>query len=235
MAIACDSGDIHDEGYAVTDHGKTVKMTARLTGVSSWEGTGYGVALAGFSSNSKYAVMQRAIPSNTEEGAEIEIILNNLSGDINTVELAITNKLRERIISLASIQMDAYAENGPTDTIRLDVGSLAADQMGCMQYGLFNHACIQCHGGNGRKAGNLDLTSGNAYGELVNKASTQKAGETRVMGGNPENSLLWKILNEGGENLLHYNHTEVLSSQFKENLEEVKELIRRWINSLPIE
>jgi hypothetical protein len=32
--------------------------------------------------------------------------------------------------------------------------------------------------------------------------------------------------------MLHYNHTEVLSSQFKENLDEVKKFIADWINGL---
>jgi hypothetical protein len=53
-----------------------------------------------------------------------------------------------------------------------------------------------------------------------------------VESGNAEGSLLHLILNEGGENLLSHNHTEILSSQFKTNLEEVEDLIDSWIRQL---
>jgi len=229
--VACDSGDIEDNSVNIADSGKTVKLVGSLSGLDSWDDTSFTVALAGFSDNSKYAVMQRVITSVGENG-EVEYVLNNVSSSITSVELAITNSLRKRIITLASIDMSEYEDNSPSDTIYMEIGSVEVDLFGCMQYGIFNNACISCHGGNGRSAGNLNLTNNYAYEQLVDVASTQKEGCTRVISGDPENSLLRQILHEGGENILHYNHTEVLSSHFKSNLDEVKQLIDDWINSL---
>ena len=62
--------------------------------------------------------------------------------------------------------------------------------------------------------------------------STRRTGYMRVESGNAEASLLHLILREGGEDLLSHNHTEILSSQFKTNLEEVSALIDQWIEQL---
>ena len=76
------------------------------------------------------------------------------------------------------------------------------------------------------------LTEGNAYAALVDVPSTRRTGYMRVESGNAEASLLHLILREGGEDLLSHNHTEILSSQFKTNLEEVSALIDQWIEQL---
>ena len=56
-------------------------------------------------------------------------------------------------------------------------------------------ACTSCHNAQGaRFAGNLNLADGSAYGQLVNVASSGKAGAIRVIPGDAENSyLLHKI------------------------------------------
>ena len=52
-------------------------------------------------------------------------------------------------------------------------------------------ACVQCHNaGNRAVAANLSLVEGVSYGELVNVASSRKAGATRVIPGNPNDSYL---------------------------------------------
>jgi Planctomycete cytochrome C len=51
--------------------------------------------------------------------------------------------------------------------------------------------CIGCHTAQGRApAGGLNLTEGNSYAALVNVPSSGKAGETRVVPGNPDRSYL---------------------------------------------
>ncbi len=229
---ACDSGDIEESIYSESSNGKTIKLTARFRGINSWQGSIYSLALAGFSNDSKFAVMQRAIPTTSADGEETTMVLSNVNSDINTVELSITNSLRKRIVTLCSLDMSEYEDNLPSDTIYMDLGEMDVDVFGCMQNGIFNVACIQCHGGNGRSAAGLNLTNDMAYAQLVDVASTRKEGVYRVASGDPGNSLLHQILNEGGEDILHYNHTEVLSSQFKNNLEEVRKFIDDWILSL---
>ena len=228
LLAACDSGDIGEKTYFPNNSGQTVKLTATLTGAATWNDN-YSVALAGFRDGSNYAVMQHALPASTPDGTRVEVILSNLTGQVGTVEFAITNRLRERIVTLERITLADYAAS--QDTIRMDLGTVDVSVFGCLQQGILNQACIQCHGGNGRMAGGLDLTPGNAYGNLVDVRSTL-TDMLRIKSGNADASLVWKILNEGGENTIGYNHTEVLSSQFKDNLEEVKNLIREWINGL---
>lgn len=228
--VACDSGDIEERTYSVQDTGRVVQLTARVSGIRDWA-DGYSVALAGFAKDDNYATMQRALPAATADGTEVELVLNNVTDGIETVELAITNNLRKRIVTLESIVMADYEDS--QDTIHMVLGDIDLDLFGCLQYGVFDKACIQCHGGNGRMAAGLDLTRGNARKSLVDVASTRKPGMFRVVSGNAGASLLHQILNPGGENILGYNHTEVVSSQFKATQDSVRSLIDKWINQLP--
>lgn len=227
---ACDSGDIEEHGYSTASGGLTLRFRAQLSSQDDWEETGYGIVLAGFSDQSSYAVLQRPIPLASMNGEEMEMVVSNVSNGITTMELTVTNTLRKRIVTFRTVSLEAY--KGRVDTIDIDLGRIDVGLSGFMQQGIFNQACIQCHGGNGRKAGTLDLTDGMALQQLIDVPSSQKPGYTRIVSGDAEGSLLRMILHEGGENLLNYNHTEVLSSQFKESLEDVKNLIDEWINSL---
>ena len=228
---ACDSGDIVEQEYSTAERGRTVKLTATLSGVDTWESR-YSVSLAGFTTGDNYAQVVRSLPNTTADGTRVELVLSNIDEAVNTVELAITNRLRERIITLASVNLEDYADTG--DTIRMELGHVDVSRFGALQMGLFNVACIQCHGGNGRSAAGLNLTGGQALANLVDVPSTRREGMMRVVGGDAEGSLMRQILNEGGEDILGYNHTEVLSSQFKENLTEVRQLIDDWIKGLGI-
>lgn len=230
LLASCDSGNILDKEITVRESGKVVKLTATIIGISDWGGK-YNVAVAAFSGDNQYALTQRAISENIAEGTFVSIVMTNLSTEVNTVELALTNRLRKRILTLASMNIDDFKDNG--DTIRMDIGTICVDEIGCIQRGIFDVACIQCHGANGRSAGNLNLTEGNAPACLVDvdaQSSVAGQGYKRIVEGNPDASLLYQILNPGGEDILHYNHTEVLSSQFKNNLDEVKSLLYEWIN-----
>lgn len=227
---SCDSGDIEEQAVSIEDKGYTVKLTAVLTGIDSWESK-YSVSLAGFTTGDNYAQVVRAIPNTTPNNARIELILSNIGDEINTVELAITNRLRERIITIAKVNLDDYANQ--KDTIHMDLGQTDVSRFGALQKGLFNMACIQCHGGNGGAgAASLNLTEGKSYANLVNTPSTRKEGMMRVVSGNAQESLIHQMMAEGGENLLHVNHTEILSNQFRENQNEVRTLIDEWINNL---
>lgn len=230
---SCDSGDIAEKVYTVDEKGFTVKLTATMSGLGEWEGTDNTVAVAGFTADSKYAILQKALPKSAEDNLPVSLVLSNLNGDLQTVELALTNSLRKRLITLAVINMAEYSGYSARDTIRLDLGNIDVGRFGALQTGLFDRACIQCHGASGRSAAGLNLTQGNARAALVDVPSSRKEGCLRVESGNAEGSLLHLILGKGGENLLSHNHTEILSSQFKANLEEVSGLIDDWINSLP--
>ncbi len=229
---ACDDGDIAEQTVSTAESGRTVKLTATVSGLSELREQNLNLALAGFDGESNYAVMQRVISSVSADTAQVEMVMSNVSSDIQTVELALTNSIRKRFIALSTLEMDNYSDNSPQDTIYMDLGEVDASLFGSLQMGLFDVACIQCHGGNGSQAASLDLTTGNSYDMLVDRASTRKEGMWRVLSGEPDSSLLNIILNEGGENVLNYNHTEVVSSQFKTNLSELLQLLSNWIAGL---
>lgn len=230
---ACDSGDIAERTLAVQEHGRTVKVTGHLKGLSELGQTGYRVAMAGFANGNRYAIVQRALQTAASDELAVNLVVDNLNSDVNTLELSLTTPLRERVVSLQRLDMDAYEGHSPSDTIYFDLGEVDMSLFGCLQAGVFDRACIQCHGGNGRKAANLDLTTGHAYANLVNVPSTRKEGVMRIQGGHAEHSLLRQILHEGGEQILHYNHTEVMSSLYKETQPDVHKLIDEWIKAQP--
>ena len=229
---SCDSGDIQEKVYQVDETGYTVKLTARMTGLSDWDGSGYTLAVAGFTADSKFAMLQRALPSSSREAVPVSLVLSSISSEVQTVELVLTNSLRKRIVTLATLDMADYKDHTAHDTIRLDLGTMDVSEFGVLQRGLFDRACIQCHGASGRSAAGLNLTEGNARAALVDVPSTRREGYLRVESGNAEGSLLHLILSEGGEQLLSHNHTEILSSQFKSNLEEMHAFIDDWIDHL---
>lgn len=232
LLASCDSGNIEDKTFVVTETGRTVKVTARVSGISEWSGSSFTLAAAAFTADSKYALMQRALPSTLSDGQDISIVLSNISDEVQTVELSLTNSLRKRIVTLAAINMNDYASGTPRDTILLALNNIDVSRFGVLQMGIFDKACIQCHGGNGRSAAGLNLTEGNARANLVDIESSRIQGVARIKSGSPDESLLHLILSDGAENLLSVNHTEILSNQFKQNLEEVRTLIDSWIESL---
>lgn len=208
MLASCDSGNIPDKGITVQSSGKVVKLTATVSGLSDWNGQ-YNVAVAAFADGNKFALTQKVIPENTPDGQHIAVVLENLSAEVNTVELALTNKLRKRILTIASMNIDEFPVGG--DTIRMELGTLSLDMTGSIRHGVFDVACIQCHGLNGRAAAGLDLTK-----DL------------------PPADKMEAILDNGGADVLHYNHTDVLSSHFKNNLEELKTLLHEWVETLTL-
>ena len=226
VAAACDSGDIYEQAEQTASADKrVVKLTLDVSGLSTLLSK-YTLSLAAFKPNEKYATKLLNI---TDDGSKM-LTMTNDDPDVSTVELAVTDRLRHRVLTLSSVDYSSYAED--VDTIYMTVGQLDASHLNCLQQFVFNRACVQCHGANGRMAGGLDLTDGNTLAALLDQPSHAKEDATRVVAGNASGSLLHQILDDGGENLLHYNHVEVLSSHFKENLQEVRKFIDDWINGL---
>ena len=230
LAMACDSGDIEEQEYIYSSRGRTVKMTATVSGVASWNGK-YTIALAGFPENDDYSVMQRLMPSEYSDHAPVTLLLTNIPAEVQTVELVVANRLRRRLLSFGSISLADYPQS--QDTIYMDLGVIDIGLFSTLQSQVFDKACILCHGGNGGAgAARLNLTSGKAYGQLVDVSSTRKEGAVRVVSGNAEASLLHHLFNEGGEDILGTNHVEIINSQFKDNTDDIRSLIDDWIENL---
>ena len=224
---SCDSGDIVEKQYQEQSTGRVAKLTGTFSGINLWSSE-YMVVLAGFSDGSIYSVVQKQIPTAVADGVKQEVVLSNISNTATTLELCVVNKLRERIITIASVDISDITGQ---DTIRFDVGEQEVGMWSSIQTAILDQACIRCHGGNGSSAAGLNLTKGNSHGQLVDVPSSRVDGVMRVASGNAEGSLLHQILADGGENILHVNHTEILSSEFKDELPNVRTLLDRWINN----
>lgn len=226
LLAACDSGDIADPSYTVSQSGRAVRMTATVSGVSLL-GDDLCVALAAFAPGDTYATVQRTVSSATPDGTRLELVLGNL-GDNVGVELVLAGRLRNRVLTLAEADLSGCQ---PGDTLNLDLGELDLSLTGCVQRGVFDQTCVQCHS-TGHQAAGLSLSSGQSLDCLAGVPSTAVPGEVRVVPGHPERSLLHHVLSDEGSQVVEFNHTEIMSSQFKTNLAEARDIIDRWITSL---
>ena len=87
-------------------------------------------------------------------------------------------------------------------------------------------ACIQCHIAGGAAAGTgLLLTEGVSYGNLVNRQSRLRPGETLVIPGDPDNSYMVRKL-EGGPDITGLRMPRTSGPFLTDGQMSV---IRRWI------
>ena len=227
LTASCDSGDVH-EVYRRTSTGRTALLTGS---VDEWEDLpeGYNIALAAFSSSSDYAPGQRILSSSDVESGRVRVMLSELSDTVSTVELCVTNTLRKKVLTLQHVDPSSLPAQ---DTIRLESALRALTPAACLQTGLFNEACIRCHGGGNQSARGLNLTEGHSMAMLVNVPANSNPDVLRVSGGNPEESLLHRILAEDGQSVLHVNHVEMLH-KLGVDANVLRAFIDEWIKSLP--
>ena len=210
---ACDDGDVM-ETINVESSGRTVKIAATVSGIENWP-SGYNVVVAGFG-DSKYADISKNIFSTTAD----TLVLNGIGSNVKTVEICVTNRLRERI---ATFYESDISNNNDTE-ILLDAGAVQADMFSGIQKTLFNPTCAACHGGGKSAAAGLYLTEGKSYDALVNVASSKATdGSVRVVPGDAANSFLYKVVT-GTDGVLSFDHSNMILDY--KNLQ----LIEDWIN-----
>ena len=59
---SCDDGRIYEKTETLSEEGRTLKMSGRISGINKWP-DGYSVVVAGFSDESEYAVVTKTIPA----------------------------------------------------------------------------------------------------------------------------------------------------------------------------
>jgi hypothetical protein len=131
------------------------------------------------------------------------------------------------VLAIAAVGCDEQLSDvaGPTPDLHPTFSSIqreifsAADSSG-------RAACTQCHNpGNRNGAAGLSLTEATAYAELVNVASSRKAGAIRVVPGDPDASyLIHKIEGRSdivGQRMPRTGGPYLTPGQIK--------IIRRWI------
>lgn len=217
---ACDDGSIPEKTTSAEHTGYSVKMTGSISGMDTWTSNKYSLVLAAFSDDSEYAIVQQKVPTTAANGVNMTIY--DVDASASTLELCVTDILRRRVVTLKSV--DITTEANPKDTVRLDVGSIDAGMLAAIQAGVFDKTCAQCHGGSTSAAADLHLTSGNAYGNLVNVASTKVDGGVRVIPEDAENSVLHNVINPGNAAGLGFSHEGMITD------DNVLDLIDEWIN-----
>lgn len=218
VLTACDEGDITDSQLTVKSEGRVAKLTVNLAGMDTWSSQ-YSLVLAGFDETGDYAIQQKRLP--TGSNGEISMSMTLSSDDIKTVELCITNRLRQRIVSFASVDMGISTD----DTLRLNAGNINVGMYHTIQNLVFTNTCARCHGLGNTPAAGLSLAEGESYSNLVNHTAKNPDNGLRVVPGDAANSLLHKVIHGDENSGVPFDH----SNMIKES--STITLIDNWINN----
>lgn len=210
IVTSCDDGRIYEKDTAYKE-GKTVQIRGVIHGLETWEDNSYYVAAAGFDNNSEYAVISKII-NTTDEDGQVNITLSGIDENVNTVELCVLNRLRQRVATFAVHEMTE------TETSTMDIGELNVGRYHTIQSTLFDQSCIACHGGSGFAAAGLHLTEGNSYAAIVNVPSKKIEGKNIVTPGDKDNSVLHLLLNTDLSSTWRQNHSDMLNKERTSNL-----------------
>lgn len=218
---SCDDGPIEETSKGYTD-GTTAKVEGVLNGIDSWPSK-YNIAIAGFESNDKYAVISKIITnSSIDERGHFSVSLSGIPENVETLELCVINRLRQRVITLYSENISQAA-----GSINIDAGEFDAEMYNMIQTHLFDVSCTACHGGSTFSAAGLNLTTGKSYDGLVDKPSKKAEGLYLVAPGDVTNSVLHLVLNTDISADWRQNHADMLN---KERTAELLTMIDDWID-----
>ena len=221
----CDDGYIEDPVNQYSGDSYTVQIKGCFNSVDSWTGK-YTVAAACFDGSSPYSLTQTALPS--EENGEIQTLtLTNVSTKAKSIEIVVMSPLRERIATLYSYEIRADQRIG--DTIKVDVGIIDVGMFSTINKAVFQGEqtnCARCHSAVNPVA-NLDLTTANAYHNLVGVQASADTAMSRVVAGNASKSFLYRVITEGDRSI-SYSHPALFVN---ESTAPFVEIIRSWIDS----
>lgn len=220
---ACDEGNITDEVFSDDTETYTVRFTGQLRGLDRW-GEGYDIVLAAFDGDSDYSILQKHLT--TDADGHANLVLSGVPTTAQTVELCVTNRLRQRVVTFESCNIQT-AGTSTSDTIPLTLDTpLDVSMFAVIQHYVFDGAaynCSLCHSHeNGRAA--LDLTAGYSHDNLVGVAASRVADRMRVIPGEATSSALHDVLAEGNPAELRYDHSGLVTDV-------VRRLVDDWINS----
>lgn len=216
LLTGCDEGRIYEDVVEDVREGGRVRLTGTLSGTDTWS-QDYNVVLAGFRSDSEYALISKNVQPDADGTCDME--LTGIPSDVETVELCVVDRLRRKVASFATTPCDATG-SGIIEDVNVDVSQAEA-----VQQEVFNTTCVNCHGGSSFAAGGLDLTKGHAFVNLVNAGSVKEPGLMRVRPGEADNSVLWRILSTDESASWKYDHSVEVVNQVR------LELIRDWIEN----
>lgn len=213
---ACDEGKIYPpENNGLS--GNKINMEIVFTGQEAWPAE-YMLVFAAFGDDEEMPVVSKIISKPASENEKVIYTLNGLDERSKKVTISVVNKGRQALYHFYSYPIDSDVEEMtlPVETIDL----AAFDRI---QKQVFNNYCITCHGAGDHAAANLNLTEGKSRAQLVNmEAELSSDNKKLVYPEKSEQSFLMDILEN---DLIHYNHTDVLPEK------ELITLIKTWIDS----
>lgn len=219
LLSSCDEGRIYQDEVVVTREGRIVKLTGKISGISSWA-SGYDVVVAGFEDGDSYSVVSKSLPTSLEE-TDFQLVLSGIPENVTSLKLCAINRLRQSVADFYTL--DKAAITAGSDTIRMNVGTMNVGMYSAVQK-VFDNRCIGCHGVSTFAAKGLYLTEGKSYAGLVNVPSAINGDYLRVKPGSAKESYLHLVLNEEGHDA--HGHLDILSG----NPEKLT-LIDEWINN----
>lgn len=215
LLASCDEGKIYPVGNVVEENGLSVTVKGSFSGCGGYGDSDFGIVVAAFREGDDYAVVSRPLA----DGSDI-VVLRNVDPAVSTVEICVISRLRERVFSIASMDVDA---SSGTD-LTFDAGELDVAPFAVISRGVFSATCTQCHGATGTSAASLDLMPDRAYAGLVNVPSSVVEGRMRVEPGDAAASTLWEAVASDVSESWRFDHSNLLTS--------VKcDFIREWINT----
>lgn len=219
---ACDEGRLYEDEVPIAPEGRTVTLTAKLTGIGSWPDPSMYVVVAGFGDDSDYALINKSVPMPATEGDEVSVVLSGVKENVTRVELCAINRLRKHIVSFYTIDESQLTAS---NEITVDAGTLNVGMYNTIQERVFNTTCVNCHGASTSAAAGLYLTADKSHDALVGKPSKKLEGMNIVEPGDAAKSAMYQALSTDVSiiNEWHYNHTaEVVDDG-------ILALIRQWI------
>lgn len=215
--VGCDEGDIQEAATETKTSGKVARLTAAVSGIDSWSAQ-YSVVLAAFAEGSDYAVVQKRLTEG--DNGNVETTLNITSDDVATIELCVTNRLRQRIVSFASVPVSQLQG----DSLHLAPGRVDVSMFQTIQDMVFTTTCARCHGLGNTPAAGLTLAQGQSYAALVNHEASKQERGVRVVPGDTEASLLHKVIH-GAPAAVSFDHSNMIKEPT------TIALIDNWINA----
>ena len=215
--VGCDEGDIQEAATETKTSGKVARLTAAVSGIDSWSAQ-YSVVLAAFAEGSDYAVVQKRLTEG--DNGNVETTLNITSDDVATIELCVTNRLRQRIVSFASVPVSQLQG----DSLHLAPGRVDVSMFQTIQDMVFTTTCARCHGLGNTPAAGLTLAQGQSYAALVNHEASKQERGVRVVPGDTEASLLHKVIH-GDPAAVSFDHSNMIKEPT------TIALIDNWINA----
>ena len=216
--VGCDEGDIQEPATETKTSGKVARLTAAVSGIDSWSSQ-YSVVLAAFAEGSDYAVVQKRLTEG--DNGNVETTLNITSDDVATIELCVTNRLRQRIVSFASVPVSQLQG----DSLHLAPGRVDVSMFQTIQDMVFTTTCARCHGLGNTPAAGLTLTQGQSYAALVNHEASKQERGVRVVPGDTEASLLHKVICGDPAAAVSFDHSNMIKEPT------TIALIDNWINA----